>query len=132
ALASLSIPAHAHVTPLTERQVAAGSPHVVVAVVEEARSRWNESRTLIVTDYSLRVEDRLRGDAPERITLTIPGGTVDGETHDTCVSTPLATGARYLLFLQDLDRPSLVPITGGWQGAFRERPEEKSFDRRVR
>lgn len=131
-LASLSIPARAHVTPLTERQIAAGSPYVVVAVVEEARSRWNDPRTLIVTEYSLRVEDRLRGDAPERITLTIPGGTVDGETHGTCVSTPLAVGARYLLFLQDLDRPSLVPITGGWQGAFRERPEEKSFDRLVR
>jgi hypothetical protein len=129
---SLSIPARAHVTPLTERQIAAGSPHVVVAVVEDARSRWNESRSLIVTDFSLHVEDRLRGDAPERITLTVPGGTVDGETHGTCVSTPLAVGARYLLFLQDLDRPSLVPITGGWQGAFREQPEEKSFDRLVR
>jgi hypothetical protein len=92
----------------------------VVAVVEGARTLWNEPHTLLVTEYALRIEDRLRGDAPQRIGLQIPGGTLDGETHQTCLSTPLATGARYLLFLQDADRPALVPITGGWQGAFRE------------
>lgn len=119
-LSILSTPLAAHVAPLTDRQVAAGSPHVVVAVVESARSRWNEQRTLIVTDYSLRIEDWLRGGAPESITLTIPGGTLDGETHETCVSTPLAAGSRYLLYLQDLEERTLVPVTGGWQGVFRE------------
>jgi hypothetical protein len=121
-LSILSTPLNAHVAPLTDRQIAAGSPHVVVAVVESARSRWNEQRTLIVTDYSLRIEDWLRGGAPERIVLTIPGGTLDGETHDTCVSTPLAAGSRYLLYLQDLEERTLVPVTGGWQGVFREAP----------
>ncbi|HYO13324.1 MAG TPA: hypothetical protein VE685_09040 [Thermoanaerobaculia bacterium] len=121
-LSALCGPASAHVMPLIDRQIAAGSPHVVVAVVEGARTRWNEQRTLLFTDYSLRVEDRLRGDAPDRITLAIPGGTLDGQTHGTCVSTHLETGARYLLFLQDLDRPLLVPITGGWQGVFKEVP----------
>ncbi|HVS00899.1 MAG TPA: hypothetical protein VMW27_30040 [Thermoanaerobaculia bacterium] len=121
-LSILSTPLAAHVASLTDRQIAAGSPHVVVAVVESARSRWNEQHSLIVTDYSLRVEDWLRGDAPERITLTIPGGTLDGETHDTCVSTPLVDGARYLLYLQELEERLLVPVTGGWQGVFREAP----------
>lgn len=116
----LSVPASAHMAPLTDRELAAGSPDVVVGVVEAARVRWNETHTLLVTDYKVRIEDRLRGSAPAQVTLTIPGGTLGGETHSTCLSTPLAAGARYLLFLQDLGRPSLVPITGGWQGAFRE------------
>jgi hypothetical protein len=120
-LAPLSLrSASAQVIPLTGRQLAAGSPHVVVAMVEGARSRWTAERTLIVTEYRLRIEDRLKGDAPERLILTIPGGTVGRETHGTSVSTPLAIGARYLLFLGDPERPTFTPITGGWQGMFRE------------
>lgn len=116
--------------PLTARQLAAGSPHVVVAVVEEARSRWNEQHTLIVTDYGLRIEDRLKGDAPERVTLSVPGGTVGEETHGTSLSTFLETGARYLLFLGDLDRPTFTPVTGGWQGVFPE--SGGGFDKTLR
>jgi len=108
--------AQASVVPLTGRQLVAGSPHVVVAVVEEARTRWNRQRTLLFTDYTLLVEERLRGEAPERVTISVPGGSLDGETHSTSLSTPLETGARYLLFLEDFDHPTLLPITGGWQG----------------
>jgi hypothetical protein len=106
--------------PLTDRQLAAGSTDVVVAVVESSRSRWNAGGTLIVTDYALRIEDRLKGGAPQRLTLTIPGGTVGGETHGTCVSTPLAEGARYLLFLDRPEGSGVSPVTGGWQGVFQE------------
>lgn len=123
-------PASAEVVPLGARQIAAGSPHVVVATVEGSRSRWNDRHTLIVTDYSLRVEERLRGDAPERITVTVPGGTVGAETHGTSLSTHLDPGERYLLFLRDLDRPAFSPFTGGWQGVFRE-SDASSFPRLV-
>ncbi|HSK78820.1 MAG TPA: hypothetical protein VLQ45_20360 [Thermoanaerobaculia bacterium] len=120
AVLSLSVlsPAAATVAPLSAPELAAASPHVVVAVVEDAGSRWD--RSLIVTDYSLRIEERLRGDAPGRVTISIPGGTVGGETQETSVSFPLEVGARYLLFLGDLERPTLTPVTGAWQGAFRE------------
>ncbi|HSS51014.1 MAG TPA: hypothetical protein VLX28_18900 [Thermoanaerobaculia bacterium] len=115
-----SRPGSAHTLPLTDRQLAAVSTDVVVAVVESSRSRWNAGGTLIVTDYALRIEDRLKGGAPERLTLTIPGGTVGGETHGTCVSTPLAEGARYVLFLDRPEGSGVSPVTGGWQGVFRE------------
>ena len=120
AFVCLGGPASAHVMPLTDRQIAAGSPHVVVAVVESVQPRWNDRHNLILTDYNLRVENRLKGDAPRRITLSMPGGTLDGQTHSVCDSTPLEASSRYLLFLQDLDRSLLMPVTGGWQGAFRE------------
>lgn len=110
-------PAAATVAPLSGPELAAASPHVVVAVVEDAQSRWDGP--LIVTEYSLRIEERVQGDAPERVTVSIPGGTVGDETHETSVSFPLEIGARYLLFLGDLDRPTLTPVTGAWQGAFR-------------
>jgi hypothetical protein len=112
--------AAAQLLPLTGAQLVAASEHVVVAVVEAANSRW--SGRLIVTDYELRVEERLAGKASERVTLTLPGGTVGDETHRTSLDVPLAVGGRYLLFLDDSAGrgPSLMPITGGWQGAVRE------------
>lgn len=115
-----ALPLHSSPVTLTARQLAAGSPHVVVAVVEDARSQWNAERTLIVTEYDLRIEDRLKGDAPERATLTVPGGTVGEERHLTSLSTFLETGARYLLFLEDFDQPTLSPVTGAWQGVYAE------------
>src|SRR5690349_150142 len=121
AVLSLSFlsPASATVAPRSAPELAAASPHVVVAVVESAESRWD--RSLIVTDYSLQIEERLRGEAPDRVTISIPGGTVGDATHETSVSFPLEVGARYLLFLGDLDRPTLTPVTGAWQGAFQEK-----------
>jgi hypothetical protein len=120
AVLALLIPSSlpAHVIPLTASQQVEASDHVVVAVVEEASPRW--SGRLIVTDYSLRIEDRLRGESPERISITLPGGTIGGETHGTCLALPLATGGRYLLFLGDVDRPGFSPLVGGVQGAVRE------------
>src|SRR5262249_7817805 len=112
----------AHVEPMSVREIVAASPHIVVATVEERRSRWNELHTLILTDYTLRVAERLRGAAPDRITLTVPGGTLGATADDTCISVHLQPGARYLLFLGDLGHPTLTPVTGAGQGMVREMP----------
>ena len=113
-------PAHADMLPLNAEQMVKLSPDIVVAVVEREQARWNDQHTLIVTDYFLRIESRLRGKAPDRVTLTMPGGTLDGETHDTSLSVHLKKGERYLLFCADLRHPQMSPITGADQGAFRE------------
>lgn len=76
---------------------AAAYDHVVVAVVEEASGRWQGD--LIHTDYLLRIEERLQGDAPERMAVSLPGGTVGDETHRISLSVTLEEGERYLLFL---------------------------------
>ncbi len=112
----------AHVAQMSSREIAAAAANVVVAVVEGREVRWNGKHTLLMTDYTLRVEERLRGAAPERLTLTLPGGTLGDITDETCLDVELEPGARYLLFLDDLERPSLSPIVGAWQGAFREGP----------
>ena len=114
----------AHVAPVSVSELAAVAPHVVVATVEGKASRWNAQHTLLVTDYTLRIEERLRGAAPDRVVITVPGGTLGELTDDTCVSVRLEPGARYLLFLGDLDRPSFTPILGAGQGMFREVAEK--------
>jgi hypothetical protein len=116
----------AHVAQLSSRELAAASANVVVALVEGREVRWNSKHTLLMTDYTLRIEERLRGlpgDTPERLTLTMPGGTLGDITDEVCTAVDLEPGARYLLFLGSLDRPSLSPVVGAWQGAFRESPD---------
>ena len=112
----------AHVELMSVREIAAASPTIVVATVEERRSRWNDLHTLILTDYTLQVEERLRGTPPDRLSITVPGGTVDAVSDDTCISVHLQPGARYLLFLGDLSHSTLTPVVGAEQGMFREVP----------
>jgi hypothetical protein len=125
ALATLFTPHSliAHVERMSVPEIAAASPHIVVAVVEGRQSRWNPQHTLLVTDYELRIEERLRGEAPDHGSITVPGGALGNVTDETCVTVHLEPGARYLLFLGRLDDPGLTPVTGAWQGMFRETPE---------
>ena len=110
----------AHVARMSIPEIAAASPNIVVATVGARVSRWNELHTLIVTDYTLLVEERLRGEAPDRVSITVPGGTLGTVADDTCISVHLEPGARYLLFLEDLAHPTFTPVTGAEQGTFRE------------
>lgn len=110
----------AAVLPLSAEQMVGLSHQIVVAVVEGEQAHWNEQHNLIMTDYLLRIESRLRGEIPDHVTLTMPGGTLGGETHDTSVSVHLRKGDRYLLFFHDLGRPQMTPVTGAFQGVFRE------------
>ena len=53
----------------------------------------------------------------------MPGGTLGRFSDETCVTVHLEPGSRYLLFLGNLGEPSLTPVTGAWQGMFRETPD---------
>jgi hypothetical protein len=113
-------PSPAHVLPLTAPELVATAEEIVVAVVETASTRRRGK--LIVTDHQLRIEERLAGETADRLTLTLPGGTLDGETHATCLAAPLVPGERYLLFLaadRGVEGRSLA-LVGGGQGALRE------------
>lgn len=105
--------------------------HIVVAVVEEANGRWQGG--LIHTDYLLRIEERLQGEAPERMAISLPGGTVGDETHLISLSVILEEGERYLLFLGGKGSlPAAIRAGDGFAGAVeaaREglRPAHESF-----
>lgn len=113
-------PVFSHSVAFTEGQKIRVAEHIVVVTVAEKDVHWNDQRTLIVTDYILRVEDRLKGDAPAALRIRVAGGTLGDETHSSCLSTPLERGDRYVLFLNDLHRPAFSPFTGASQGVFHE------------
>ena len=106
--------------PAAHEQLVERSQAIAVAVVEEAYGRWNRQHTFIFTDAVLRIEESLRGEPPARIALSLPGGTIGGETHRISLSALLEPGERYLLFLRDLAPPALAATAGGRQGVIRE------------
>ncbi len=95
----------------------AAAPRIVVAEVVAAQSRWNAQGTLIVTDYTLRRVETLRGNFDERFVLTQGGGTVGEETHQLSDLPVLRTGARYLLILNAQDNVVFSSVRYGAAGA---------------
>jgi hypothetical protein len=128
-LALLTPPgASADVIPLSAEELVRSSEHIVVASVAESSCRWNDQHTLIFTDHRLLVEERLKGRGGSELVISIAGGTLDGETHRTSTSVHLEQGARYLLFVRDLEAGGFNPLAGAWQGAVRQMEGKSAAD----
>ena len=119
---ALRSPAAAHSIRLDAAQLVTISPFIAVGTVTSATPRWNSQHTLIVTDYVFAVEQQLKGQLPQQVTLTIAGGQLGNERHDTCLSSRLDPGARYVLFLDDPSAPAFSPLMGAEQGWVRSGP----------
>ncbi|HJL19144.1 MAG TPA: hypothetical protein RMH99_26000 [Sandaracinaceae bacterium LLY-WYZ-13_1] len=112
-LIALASPAHATISEaLSLPELVAEADHVVlVTCVDERTSR--DARRRIVTDFTLRVEEAMKGGARPGSTLTMRrlggalgdlGMRVEGEPH-------LEVGRRYLVFLRTLtDGTTLRPV----------------------
>ncbi len=116
-----SFTAYGGVKPMDVEEMIQSAQHIVVVTPISEKARWNEKHNLIHTDYLLLVEDRLKGEKIQELTISVAGGTIDAETHHTSVTIHLEVGARYLVFLDDIERPQFSPFIGGWQGVVRER-----------
>lgn len=112
-LASAASPARATVSQaLSLSELVNRADLVVVATCVDHRASWDERRR-IVTDYSVRVDEALKGDISpgEMLTMRRLGGVlgdlgmrIEGEPH-------LETGQRYLLFLRIAsDAPFTRPV----------------------
>ncbi|MBP7149000.1 MAG: hypothetical protein KBD01_15825 [Acidobacteria bacterium] len=112
--------ARAHVVPLDAAEMVHASRYIVVATVTEQHAEWNARHNLILTRVTLRVEDGLRGAPPRELVVTSVGGTLDGQTHDSCMSVRLETGRRYVLFVNDPDQPTFSTFTGAQAGVLAE------------
>jgi hypothetical protein len=110
------------------RRVAAEADTIVVGWVREQQSRRLPSG-LIVTDFTIAVDERIKGagtGATESVTMA--GGTVGEESQEIVGFPPLVAGARYVLFI-GRQRVALVPFVGGHQGMPRiERDPETGED----
>lgn len=89
---------------------------ILVGKVEALQSRWNDDRSLILTDVRLSVEQVVKGSADQKeITVVVPGGQV-GDVGQTVSAVPrFAEGERVLLFLER-DEKGAFQVVGGLQG----------------
>jgi len=74
---------------------------------------------LIVTDFTIAVENRIKGpDTGPSEVVTMAGGTIGGESQEVVGFPTPVVGARYLLFI-GRQRVAVVPFVGGHQGMYR-------------
>jgi hypothetical protein len=109
ALALLAAAAPAGATTLRRASIpdlVAANDTVVVGRVLDARSYWNEERSFILTDVRVTPRTVLKGSADRQdVTVTLLGGTVDGETSLVLAGAELHAGRDYVLFLDEADLP---------------------------
>jgi hypothetical protein len=102
---------------MTLEEMADASPSIVHGRVVSAQSRWNEDRTMILTDVVVRVESSLKGGEPGSITLTQLGGRVGALRVDVPGAVPFKAGEEAVLFLAPDDRGRMM-VNGLSQGRF--------------
>ena len=123
-MAAAGLPALAHPVPMTAQEMVRASRFIVVARVERATTLWNERHNLVLTRYTLVVEDPLRGAPPQELEVTEVGGTLDGETQRSCMTVGLEVGRRYVLFVNDPSEAAFSAFTGSQSGVLLEVPAE--------
>ena len=75
------------------------SEAVVRAQVVHKESYWNAEGSMIFTDVTLSVKQRLHGKAADEITLRVPGGTVDGFTAVMLGAAEFDEGSEVVVFV---------------------------------
>ena len=110
----------AHATTVAEmplRDMVSMAPSIVVGTVESSSSRWNEDRTLIVTDVRIRVTDVIKGHDAGEIVFTQPGGKVGKLRVDVDGASAYPTGQETVLFLAP-DAHGGRQVLGVFRGRF--------------
>lgn len=135
AAASLILPAGplqaTSAIPLTVEDLVANSTTIVHGTVLSTRSHWNEDRSLIVTDVTLRVTSLLRGPAAGEIVITQPGGSVGKLGVEIPGASAFRAGEETVLFARVDGQGNLQP-TGLDQGRFPVTTDARTGKRVVR
>jgi len=103
-LGSIAGASEGRVAPLSERVTGAGV--VVVATPSSMSASWKENAfgdKLIVSRFTLHVEETLKGTPAADVALDLEGGTLDGFTLRVSSLPTLVPGERAVFFLDAVD-----------------------------
>ncbi len=109
-------------TDVSPAEIAQGSDLIFAGTISETSSRFNESGTIILTDYiftdveTIHATDRSRQGGNGVVVLTFAGGTVDDVTFSASGVPTLQNGHRYLVFTFDDGASYLCSVVGGPRG----------------
>jgi len=118
---SLTPTAHATVVmKLSTDAMAQKADVIAVGEVTAKRSFWHEDARSrrIITEVTLRVDQRLKGEGGETVTFYILGGLVDGIAQQVPGEAVFREGERVLVFLSKRGPESKLGVVGMSQGKF--------------
>src|SRR5262245_61106197 len=105
------------VADMTLRDMVSMAPSIVVGTVESSSSRWNEDRSLIVTDVRIRVTDVIKGRDAGEVVVTQPGGRVGKVRVEVDGAVAYRNGQETVLFLAP-DSRGHQQVLGVFRGRF--------------
>ena len=111
--------AHASVVKaLSLEELTRKSNEILVGIATEQQSRRHIDGKLIVTDFSLQVEQVLKGDTKrgEQAIVTVMGGKLDGVGLQVPGEANFAIGQRVIAFLYRAPRSGDLRVVGMAQG----------------
>lgn len=118
AIALFTVPAstsYSQVYHASLEELAKTSTAIVVGTTTGMRSFWNEDRSRIYTEVTLRVEENVAGNVGEETVITVPGGRVGNTMYEVSDMPVFLEDEEVVVFLwQDASGRQLV--TGGAQG----------------
>lgn len=104
---------------MTSDELISESRAVVQGEVVSARSHWDGSGRIIVTDVSVRVDEVLIGSSPAVVTVRTFGGQVNDLVVEAHGFPRLEVGEQVILFLYEEPEDGTTRILGYQQGHFR-------------
>ncbi|MCP5116398.1 MAG: hypothetical protein GY953_36675, partial [bacterium] len=116
---------------LTLERLVSGSEIIVHGRVLDSRVAWNEKRNYIWTHYRVEVEDSIKSSGQNTVTVSVPGGIVDGVGLRVSGATRFEPNEEVVLFLRR------TPIgyyraTGWGQGKYSVITDEATGEKRLR
>jgi hypothetical protein len=90
---------------LSIEELTAKADSVIVGTVQSVASQWNDDQSAIYTTVTIATENVLKGTTvQDKITVIVPGGSIDGITQFVSETPAFVNGEEVLLFLENQPR----------------------------
>jgi hypothetical protein len=114
------------VIPPTFDELVAQAETIFEGVVTDVTSQWvgEGGQRHIVSYVTFNVADTLKGDAKQRYTIRMLGGTVDGETMAVSDAPKFKVGDKDILFVER-NGSQFIPLVGIMHGRFHVKRDQR-------
>jgi len=126
----LAPPLFSQAKPVTIDELAQNSEVVAVGKVTGMRGEWDQNKTRIVTRVTVAVSEYLKGNAGAVMTITAPGGEVDGVGEWYSHAPRFKTEEQIVVFAEK-DKKGSYRVAGGEQGKLDIKKDAKTSTERV-
>jgi hypothetical protein len=125
-LLAVTFPVHAQQQEVSTELLTRGAEVIILGSVTEVTSSWTPDRSRIVSLVTIRVEESLKGAAASTtVTLTVPGGEVDGVGELYTHAPRFRTDEQVVVFGRR-DAQGTLRVAGGDQGKVAVLRDERS------